>query len=132
MTEQEAQRFLVALGAEIASWRKFKKLSREQLADKVGVSQSTIGRIERGDSVTAAGASDVWRIARALGLSLSSLVSRAEETMQLAAQEQAQGAQAQQQSAPTKPVFPDLPDGYVLAANRGEPEPFDDEPGDGA
>ena len=78
MTEQEARDFLTALGSEIAIWRKRRGLSRADLARKVDVSETTIGRIERGGPSAAAATSDVWRIATALGLSFSDLVHRAE------------------------------------------------------
>lgn len=34
----------------IAAWRKYKKLSQEQLADKLGISQSAMAQIESRDS----------------------------------------------------------------------------------
>lgn len=83
MTEQEARDFLAALGAEITSWRKRRKLTRGDLAKRVGVSETTIGRIERGGSDAAVATSDVWRISAALGLAFSDLVRRAEEAEQL-------------------------------------------------
>ncbi len=83
MTEQDSRDFLVALGVEIASWRKRRKLTRAELGAKVDLSETTIGRIERGDVVAAAPAGDIWRIAAALGLSLSDLTRRAEEAISL-------------------------------------------------
>lgn len=83
MTEQEARDFLTALGSEIAIWRKRRGLSRADLARKVDVSETTIGRIERGGPDAAAATSDVWRIATALGLSFSDLVHRAETAQEL-------------------------------------------------
>lgn len=83
MTEQDSRDFLVALGVEIASWRKRRKLTRAELGSKVDLSETTIGRIERGDAASAAAAGDVWRIASALGLSLSDLTRRAEEAIDL-------------------------------------------------
>ncbi len=81
MTEQDSRDFLVALGVEIASWRKRRKLTRAELGSRVDLSETTIGRIERGDAASAAAAGDVWRIAAALGLSLSDLTRRAEEAL---------------------------------------------------
>lgn len=92
MTEQDARDFLGALGAEIAAWRKRRGLSREELADRVDVSASTIGRIERGGVSAAVATSDVWRIAAALDLSFSDLVRRAEDADELAAGRSERGA----------------------------------------
>lgn len=78
MTEQEARDFLSALGTEIAIWRKRRGLSRADLAQMVDVSETTIGRIERGGPDAGAATSDIWRIARALDLSFTDLVERAE------------------------------------------------------
>lgn len=83
MTEQESRDFLTALGAEIASWRRRRKLSRAELGKQVDLSETTIGRIERGDLTASAAAGDVWRIAVALGLTLSDLTRRAEEALDL-------------------------------------------------
>lgn len=79
MTEQQAHEFSAALGAEIAYWRRRRGLSREQLGAAVGLSLSTIGRIERGSEDAAASSPDVWRIARTLGLSFTDLVRRSED-----------------------------------------------------
>lgn len=83
MTEQGSRDFLVALGAEISSWRKRRKLSRAELGALVDLSETTIGRIERGDMTAAAATTDVWRIATHLGLTLSDLTRRAEEALEL-------------------------------------------------
>jgi len=84
MSEQEARDFLSALGAEIASWRRRRRLTRAQLAAEVDLSETTIGRIERGGTDAAVATSDVWRISSALGLSFSDLIGRAEEAERLA------------------------------------------------
>lgn len=83
MTEQDSRDFLVALGAEISSWRKRRKMSRSELGALVDLSETTIGRIERGDMTAAAATTDVWRIAVHLGLTLSDLTRRAEEALEL-------------------------------------------------
>lgn len=83
MTEQQARDFALALGAEVAHWRRQKKLSRADLAHLVGVSETTIGRIERGSEDAAAATADTWRIAAALGLTFADLVRRAEDAMSL-------------------------------------------------
>jgi transcriptional regulator with XRE-family HTH domain len=94
MTEQQARDFLAALGAEIATWRRRKKLTRAQLGRLVDVSETTIGRIERGGSDAAVATSDVWRIAAALGLSFSDLVRRAEDMAELSEDSSTLGAVA--------------------------------------
>lgn len=83
MTEQDSRDFMVALGAEITSWRKRRQMSRAELGELVDLSETTIGRIERGNLNAAAAASDVWRIANHLGLTLSELTRRAEEALVL-------------------------------------------------
>lgn len=83
MTEQQAQEFTAALGAEISYWRKRRGLSREQLGEQVGLSSTTIGRIERGDPGASAGSADVWRIAVALGITFTDLVRRSEDAIGL-------------------------------------------------
>lgn len=83
MTEQDARDFLAALGAEIATWRKRRGLNRADLAALVDLSETTIGRIERGGSSHSVATSDVWRIASALGLSFTDLARRAEESLAL-------------------------------------------------
>lgn len=83
MTEQQARDFAVALGAEVSTWRKRRKLTRAELADRVGSSETTIGRIERGSEDSAVATTLIWRIAAALGLSFADLVRRAEDAMAL-------------------------------------------------
>jgi transcriptional regulator with XRE-family HTH domain len=87
MTEQGARDFLAALGAEIKSWRQRRGMTRQQLAELVDISDTTIGRIERGSADASLPASDAWRIAAVLGLSFTSLVSRAEQAVALANRE---------------------------------------------
>lgn len=113
MTEQDSRDFLVALGVEIASWRKRRKLTRAELGSRVDLSETTIGRIERGDVTAAAAAGDVWRIAAALGLALSDLTRRAEEAIELSerhaeldediAAHDSQGSIEEEQEAPDFP-----------------------------
>lgn len=106
MTEQQAEAFSAALGAEIAYWRKRHGLTREQLAELVDTSATTVGRIERGKD-SSASAPLVWRIAKALDLQLSDLMRRAE------------GAVEMSEAAPS----------LRAVANEGDREPF---PGDDA
>ncbi len=81
MTEQQSREFAEALGAEIARWRRTRKLTRAELGKLVDVSETTIGRIERGSEDAAAATTAVWRIARALGLTFTYLVRRAEDAL---------------------------------------------------
>lgn len=73
---QAARQFLRALGHEIRSQRELQGKTRKEIAEAVGVSGTTLGRIER------SGPADVgvtWRLAEALGIRLPDLVRRAEE-----------------------------------------------------
>lgn len=53
------------IGADLATWRRLRRLTAAQVADRAGVSRHTVMRIERG-----AGASleSILRVARALGV----------------------------------------------------------------
>ncbi len=46
--EKKAQKLLVDLGAAIRDLRKGKKISQRELADKAGISQPVLSRIEQG------------------------------------------------------------------------------------
>lgn len=87
--------FLRALGAELLSWRKKRHMSREALAEAVGISPTTLGRIERADATAAMAVGDVWRIASYLGVAFTDVVRRAEDAAVLAASA----------AAPTAPVL---------------------------
>lgn len=83
MTEKEGRQsagFLHALGAEIRYWRERRGLSRKQLADRVAISATTIGRIEREGPIDLPA---TWRIADALDVTMAVLVERAEQAAQL-------------------------------------------------
>lgn len=81
MTENDSERFAVALGEEIRHWRDRRHLSREELADLAGTSGTTVGRIERGDTRT--NVSTTWAIVRELGVDFADVVRRAEEVCRL-------------------------------------------------
>lgn len=81
MSEQEARDFLTALGGEIVLWRRRRHLNRAQLGELVDLSDSTVGRIERGQE--AGTPTDIWRIANALGVPFSTLIQRAEDVARL-------------------------------------------------
>lgn len=72
----DAERLMRALGQEIQSWRRLRKLSREELAKAVEISETTMGRIERDGPVDVG---VTWRIANVLGVNFADLVRRAEE-----------------------------------------------------
>ncbi|AIY15805.1 helix-turn-helix domain-containing protein [Pimelobacter simplex] len=103
MTEQDSRDFAAALGAEIASWRKRRKLSRGDLGALVDLSETTIGRIERGNVAAAAATADVWRISAALGLTFSDLVRRAEEAINLSGPRENLGAVASTEAGDFEP-----------------------------
>src|ERR1022692_2329559 len=58
------------IGEDLATWRRLRRLTAAQVADRAGVSRHTVMRLENG---AGAGLESVLRVARALGL-LDSLV----------------------------------------------------------
>ena len=53
------------IGADLATWRKLRRLTAAEVADRAGLSTSTLLRLERGDG---ASLENVLRVARALGV----------------------------------------------------------------
>lgn len=101
-----ARAFAEALGAEIGYWRKRRGLTRGELAERAGISETTMGRVEREGPKDV---SDTWRLAKALGIPFADLVRRAEEAAEmseldfgLAAHDSA-GTIADEQEAPDTP-----------------------------
>ena len=66
------QNFIISLGSRIKEVRELKKISREELAFRVGVSGSYIGMIERAENDFKI--SKLYKIAKALGISLKDLL----------------------------------------------------------
>jgi|SRR5215217_2502258 len=60
------------LGEDVTSWRKLRRLTTAQVAERAGVSRGTLRRLESGDGGVSL--ENTLRIARALGV-LNSLVS---------------------------------------------------------
>jgi transcriptional regulator with XRE-family HTH domain len=58
------------IGEELATWRRLRRLTASQVADRAGVSRHTVMRLEKGDGASMESA---LRVARALGV-LDSLV----------------------------------------------------------
>lgn len=58
-------RALAAVGADVATWRKLRRLTVEQVADRAGVSRSTLLRLENGQG---ASLENLLRVCRALGI----------------------------------------------------------------
>ena len=54
------------IGQHLATWRKLQRLTAQQLAERAGVSRSTLSKLENGDS--SVGFDVVLRVARALGV----------------------------------------------------------------
>jgi transcriptional regulator with XRE-family HTH domain len=52
------------IGADLATWRRLRRLTEAQVADRAGVSRHTVLRLERGDGATL---ENVLRITRAVG-----------------------------------------------------------------
>lgn len=75
----DASAFEVALGDEVRAWRRRRRITLEELAEKSGVSRSTLQRLEAGTHSTSV--PNTWAIARALDVPLATLVRRAEEAM---------------------------------------------------
>lgn len=63
-------RALRIIGAELATWRRLRRLTAGQVADRAGIARSTVVNLEQGRSVSL---ENTLRIARALGV-LDSLV----------------------------------------------------------
>jgi transcriptional regulator with XRE-family HTH domain len=53
------------LGEDLATWRRLRRLTAEQVADRAGISRHTVLRLEHGDGATT---ENLLRIARALGI----------------------------------------------------------------
>lgn len=58
-------RALETLGADVTTWRKLRHLTIEQVADRAGISRSTVLRLEAGQG---ASTENLLRVARALGV----------------------------------------------------------------
>ena len=58
-------RALDELGRDVSTWRKLRHLTVEQVADRAGISRSTVLRLERGQG---ASVENLLRVARALGV----------------------------------------------------------------
>lgn len=56
----------VEIGESVATWRKLQRLTAAQLADRAGVSRSTLSRLENGDPSVSL--ETVLRVWRALGI----------------------------------------------------------------
>jgi len=54
------------IGQHLATWRKLQRLTAQQLAERAGVSRSTLSKLENGDS--SVGFDVILRVARALGV----------------------------------------------------------------
>jgi transcriptional regulator with XRE-family HTH domain len=67
------------IGAKIAYYRTLRQLSQRELANKVSLSTSTLGRIERGKYNNGVPISTLLDIAEGLRIELSALVTFSEE-----------------------------------------------------
>lgn len=56
---------LRSIGGDLATWRRLRRLTIAQVADRAGVSRDTVMRLEKGDG---ASLENLLRIARALGV----------------------------------------------------------------
>ena len=71
------------IGAKIAYYRNLKQMTQAELAEKVHMSESTIGRIERGKYNSGVPLPTLVDIAGGLGVNLASLVTFTEEETRL-------------------------------------------------
>lgn len=53
------------IGEDLATWRRLRRLTAEQVADRAGISRHTVLRLEHGDGATL---ENLLRVARALGI----------------------------------------------------------------
>lgn len=53
------------IGEDLATWRRLRRLTASQVADRAGVSRHTVMRLENGEG---AGLENLLRVARALGV----------------------------------------------------------------
>ena len=58
-------RAMQRIGQDLATWRKLRRLTAAEVADRAGISESTLGRLENGRG---ASLENVLRVARALGV----------------------------------------------------------------
>jgi len=62
------------IGADLATWRRLRRLTAAQVADRAGISRHTVMRLENGEGATM---ENLLRVARALGV-LDQLVGAAD------------------------------------------------------
>lgn len=67
------------IGAKILYYRTLRRMTQAELAEKVNMSESSIGRIERGKYNNGAPISTLLDIAAGLGVELASLITLSEE-----------------------------------------------------
>ncbi len=64
-TPAPVSRSLRKLGDDISTWRKLRRLTAAEVADRAGIGVNTVLRLENGDGATL---ENVLRVARALGV----------------------------------------------------------------
>ena len=64
-TPLPVRRALTEVGEDLATWRRLRRLTASQVADRAGVGVNTVLRLERGEGATL---ENVLRVARALGV----------------------------------------------------------------
>lgn len=65
-TPYKTQQAGIDIGAQLATWRKLRGLTAQQVAERAGVTRQTVGRLERGD--LAVGLGVALNVCRALGI----------------------------------------------------------------
>ena len=81
--ERKATIIYRQIGAKIAYYRNLRQMTQIELAEKVNMSESTIGRIERGKYNSGIPLPTLVDIAAGLGVELASLVTFSEEENRL-------------------------------------------------
>ena len=77
-TKDEYNDFLVELGVKIGDCRKNYGITQEQLAEKIGMSASTIHKIEAPGQIKAPSLHTLWRVGKALDVNMSQLFDNSE------------------------------------------------------
>ena len=65
LTPAPVRRAMRTMGDDLATWRRLRRLTSAQVADRAGVSRKTVENVERGRGSTM---ESVLRVARALGV----------------------------------------------------------------
>lgn len=104
MPDPAADVVLSRIGQNLASWRKLHRLTQQQVADRAGVSQPVIARLEHGEPGVGIGA--LVRVAAIVGISeeLLAATDPYQTSFGRALSERTQVQRVRRKSPPTAPV----------------------------